>query len=843
MKASSRPFALAPVALVVAGMFFAAPTLRAVAATIHVTTTAQKVSSSGSGGCSLQEAIYSSSFASNIALVPAPNSLITFVNTDCEAGSGDDTIVLMGGETYSMSDPVYDPYNYMGPTATPVIFSRIVIEANGATLVHASNAVSFRLFSIGSGSASRANGTVPGAGSLDIRNANIRGFSVKGGDGTSGGGGGLGAGGAIYINEGTLVVESTAFEANGAFGGNGSPRVLIGSGGGGGGGLGGDGGATGGPPMPGQGGGTGGGGGGARGSGADATNRFGGGGGGTASDGVAGQGGFLCGGNGGDSSGNEGADGCAGGGGGGGTPEGFLVGAGKGGDGGYGGGGGGGGADADGGNGGFGAGGGSSDRQTGGNGGFGGGGGSSFGQPGQALIPTYGGNASQNNSGGGAGLGGAIFNHRGTVRIYNSTFSGNVAQHGCKGGGCNGSDTTAQNSGDAGAAIFSLNGALSIFSSTITGNQGTGTGAGVVAIGARDFDLLHAPPPGTFELRNTIIAGNNGAQECFWGGEAITAQGSGNLIVNNGAAGTACPGVVSSSDPQLGSLQFNVPGVTKTMMIGDASPAYNAGVAYSAAEIASAPTLATDQRGISRPQFGSFDIGAYEVGCSTLAPPASFVQATDPNACNAIVTYPLPTANGACGTVSCSPVSGSVFALGPTSVACRTATGLTAGFTIGVKDTQAPTIDPLSVARAALWPIDHALVNVGLAGGATSDNCSGSVTSVRVFANEDDETDTGDGVYSPDAANVAIGTLRVRAERLDSGSGRVYLIVATVTDASNNSAFRVANVVVPKSQSTKDMKTVNNLAAAAVDYALSHNGSPPAGYFLVGDGRVIGPKQ
>jgi len=26
-------------------------------------------------------------------------------------------------------------------------------------------------------------------------------------------------------------------------------------------------------------------------------------------------------------------------------------------------------------------------------------------------------------------------------------------------------------------------------------------------------------------------------------------------------------------------------------------------------------------------------------------------------------------------------------------------------------------------------------------------------------------------------------------------------------------------------------------------YALSHNGAPPAGYFVIGDGPVIGPKQ
>jgi hypothetical protein len=134
-------------------------------------------------------------------------------------------------------------------------------------------------------------------------------------------------------------------------------------------------------------------------------------------------------------------------------------------------------------------------------------------------------------------------------------------------------------------------------------------------------------------------------------------------------------------------------------------------------------------------------------------------------------------------------------------------------------------------------------VNVGLAGGTTSDNCAGSTMKVLVFGNEDDETNTGDDVSSPDAKDIGIGTLRLRAERVDSGNGRVYLIVAKVTDGSGNTAFQVATVVVPKSQSTASMNAVNTLATAAASYASSHNGSPPPGYFVIGDGPVIGPKQ
>jgi hypothetical protein len=41
----------------------------------------------------------------------------------------------------------------------------------------------------------------------------------------------------------------------------------------------------------------------------------------------------------------------------------------------------------------------------------------------------------------------------------------------------------------------------------------------------------------------------------------------------------------------------------------------------------------------------------------------------------------------------------------------------------------------------------------------------------------------------------------------------------------------------------KDQDAVNAQAAAAKAYCLAHNGAPPPGYFVIGDGPVIGPKQ
>jgi hypothetical protein len=528
-----------------------------------------------------------------------------FYNTGCTAGTGEDTIVLAPGEHYRF-DHFWegDGHNIFGPTATPIIVSKITIQGNGATLqaFDRFSPRNWRLFAIGT------------TGNLTLSHVYIKGFHIKGGDGANGGGGGLGVGGAIY-NEGSLTIEYSTFENNGAVGGNGSGGTS-----GGGGGLFGSGGL--GCQR------SAGGGGGSRG---DAGNGSvpacfdaggGGGGGGTLLSGMNGQsggqggdggaGGFDCGGKGGDGGTaahprHGGAAPCEGGGGGGAGGNSnqlcFLFNScfPEGGKGGFGGGGGGG--IGDGGVGGFGGGGGAAYNSfvivSGGWGGFGGGGGASgsnaiFNHPGAGG--KFGGHADETHGGGGGALGGAIFNRTGTVTVHNSTFFNNFVACGNGGGG------SADNGADAGGAIFSMGKSLEVNGSTFSGNQGTGSGAGIVLL----FDSINGSPSVNFTLNNTIIA-NNGANECFLIGN-VTATGVANLIMHNGS-GTGMfrpcpPGAAMSVDPQLLPLQVNIPGDTPTMAITTTSPA---------ADRADPQTsLADDQRGVSRPQGAGPDIGAFE---------------------------------------------------------------------------------------------------------------------------------------------------------------------------------------------------------------------------------------
>ncbi|HKO99492.1 MAG TPA: choice-of-anchor Q domain-containing protein [Pyrinomonadaceae bacterium] len=601
------------------------------AATIVVNTTNQEVNNDAD--CSLQEAIFAANFDTNKAIDPA-NLNGPLITTGCTAGSGDDTIVLQTGAVYLVSGIAQDQFNVPGLDANPRIFTTITIEGNGARLERIGS-LNIRAFTVNSGQQEIDPGpptVISGTGNLTIRNLHIKGFKAKGGNGADGGGGGLGAGGAIYVNAGAaslgpppapaaeLTVENCTFEGNTATGGDGSGAVGAFPEGGGGG-LGGNGGAG----DPGTG--AGGGGGGSRGNGETGGTGGGGGGGGTANNGVSGgatlggNGGFNCGGKGGDSPSSPGANGfCAGGGGGGGAlgDAGSTAG-GNGGSGNYGGGGGGGGnafpggvVFGNGGPGGFGGGGGTG--TNGGNGGFGGGGGAKASAGGVAGGGgSFAGSGDFFAGGGGAGLGGAIFSDQGNVTILNSTFVGNSAAGGISGGG------GSQAGSSRGGAVFVTSAGVVVSNSTFSANA-SGTGGGLFL---NNSNLI---------LRNTILA-NNGTGECDTNGVGAEV-GSGNLIESNGACTV---GPVVTTDPNLGVLTLNAPGLTPTMAILSSSAAFDGGD--------DATCLPDDQRGVARPQFVRCDIGAYELAPlepADLALAKSAVSVVDPDGAGPLAPVALP---------------------------------------------------------------------------------------------------------------------------------------------------------------------------------------------------------
>lgn len=180
------------------------------------------------------------------------------------------------------------------------------------------------------------------------------------------------------------------------------------------------------------------------------------------------------------------------------------------------------------------------------------------------------------------GHGTAIYVAGGSLNVFGSTIMGN-----------------------AGAAVFHVDGSLMLQNSTISNNGGDGldtsTGFGATL---RHVTIAHNGGHGlrragtAVTLENTVIANN--ATDCSAGpGAQPNILGGVNLDSDDtcGLGGADLPGV----DPLIEPLG-NYGGPTPTHELTLASPAVDA-----------APCIvAIDQRGVTRPQGSTCDIGAYE---------------------------------------------------------------------------------------------------------------------------------------------------------------------------------------------------------------------------------------
>jgi uncharacterized protein len=108
----------------------------------------------------------------------------------------------------------------------------------------------------------------------------------------------------------------------------------------------------------------------------------------------------------------------------------------------------------------------------------------------------------------------------------------------------------------------------------------------------------------------------------------------------------------------------------------------------------------------------------------------------------------------------------------------------------------APTITGLVPSVTTLWPANHKFVDVSLAYVA-QDGCGPVSVSMAVASNEP-VNGPGDGNTSPDWVIVSDTLVRLRAERDGGGSGRIYTITVTVTDAAGQTSQASTMVKVPK---------------------------------------------
>jgi hypothetical protein len=116
---------------------------------------------------------------------------------------------------------------------------------------------------------------------------------------------------------------------------------------------------------------------------------------------------------------------------------------------------------------------------------------------------------------------------------------------------------------------------------------------------------------------------------------------------------------------------------------------------------------------------------------------------------------------------------------------------------VTVRDTAAPKIAAATASPSLLWPPDHKMTPVAVSVSA-SDRCDPAVRCrIESVSSNEPENGQGDGDTSPDWQIMGDLTLKLRAERLGPGNGRVYSIGLRCVDTSGNSAGRTIAVTVP----------------------------------------------
>ena len=184
--------------------------------------------------------------------------------------------------------------------------------------------------------------------------------------------------------------------------------------------------------------------------------------------------------------------------------------------------------------------------------------------------------------------GAGLWNGNGaTVNITNSTFFGNRA-------------VSADGKNGLGGGIMRTGGNINITNSTIAGNYAGFQGGGIAGgIETKITNVILANNVANNSGNNWNIKNN-----CF---DQMT-NGGNNLQFPaknpNDPSDRDCVAGILTADPKLSSLANNG-GSTQTMALLTGSPAINAG------NNATCPTI--DQRGVTRPQGGVCDIGAFEV--------------------------------------------------------------------------------------------------------------------------------------------------------------------------------------------------------------------------------------
>lgn len=157
----------------------------------------------------------------------------------------------------------------------------------------------------------------------------------------------------------------------------------------------------------------------------------------------------------------------------------------------------------------------------------------------------------------------------------------------------------------------------------------------------------------------------------------------------------------------------------------------------------------------------------------------------------------------AIGTAIAALSAGIIAACSTDGAGTAPETGLNSGNGLGAAaaactpDVTAPSITSMAASPNTLWPPNHKFVPVTITT-SVADNCdSAPRCAISSVSSNEPVNGLGDGDTSPDWQVTGASTLLLRAERSGRGTGRVYTIGSTCTDAAGNATVGYATVMVP----------------------------------------------
>ena len=124
----------------------------------------------------------------------------------------------------------------------------------------------------------------------------------------------------------------------------------------------------------------------------------------------------------------------------------------------------------------------------------------------------------------------------------------------------------------------------------------------------------------------------------------------------------------------------------------------------------------------------SFNVTVNSGAECVISCPSDIIQSASGSECTGIVNYGAPTTTGNCGTVNCSPPSGSTFPMGTTMVVCTSTQGPSCDFAVTILAAAAPTITTCATNKTVVITNNCEAAIPNLVGEVVATGCNATIS-------------------------------------------------------------------------------------------------------------------